>query len=115
MRKTFFIHYLLAGLLALFSPSGHLMAQEVAVKSKFTIEGTVIDNTNNEPIIGATVRLKNGLKGTTTNNDGKFVLKECSNTDELQVSYIGYKPKTFVVGKKRQFTIYLEENATELN
>lgn len=115
MRKTFFIHYLLAGLLALFSPSEHLMAQETAIKGKFSIEGTVVDNTNNEPIIGATVRLKNGLKGTTTNNDGKFILKDCSNTDELQVSYIGYKPRTFIVGKKRQFTIYLEENATELN
>ena len=51
MRKTFFIHYLLAGLLALFSPSGHLMAQEVAVKSKFTIEGTVIDNTGKATLL----------------------------------------------------------------
>ncbi len=114
MRKTFFSQSLIVGVIALFSLSGPVLAQQPAGGDKFTIEGTVIDNTNNEPIAGATVRLKNGLRGTATNVEGKFVVKDCSVQDVFQVSYIGYKPKYFTVGKHRKFTIYLEENSTQI-
>lgn len=90
-------------------------AQEPGTAGKVTIEGTVIDNTNNEPIIGATVRFKKGTRGVQTNVDGKFVLTNCSPTDLIQVSYIGYKPREFTVGKKTKFTIYLEENVQHVD
>ncbi len=114
MRKTFFSQSLVVGIIALFSLSGPLLAQQPAGSDRFTIEGTVVDNTNNEPIAGATVRLKSGLRGTATNAEGKFVVKECSAQDVFQVSFIGYKPKNFTVGKHRRFTIYLEENSTQI-
>lgn len=114
MRKTFFSQSLVVGIIALFSLSGPLLAQQPAGSDRFTIEGTVVDYTNNEPIAGATVRLKSGLRGTATNAEGKFVVKECSAQDVFQVSFIGYKPKNFTVGKHRRFTIYLEENSTQI-
>lgn len=62
MRKTFFSQSLVVGIIALFSLSGPLLAQQPAGSDRFTIEGTVVDNTNNEPIAGATVRLKSGCE-----------------------------------------------------
>ena len=80
-----------------------------------TIEGIVVDNSNNEPIVGATLRLKGGSKGTTTDLNGRFVLNGCSPHDVFVVTYIGYEPKEITVGKKRNFHVYLTENATELD
>ncbi|SFF88009.1 TonB-linked outer membrane protein, SusC/RagA family [Prevotella sp. KH2C16] len=44
-----------------------------------------------------------------------FIMLFLSRTRVFQVTYIGYKPKEFTVGKKRNFNIYLEENATQLD
>ena len=114
MQKALLKQSVIVWLIAFLSFSSQGYAQGTGPE-KITIEGTVIDNNNNEPIVGATVRLKSGPKGTATNADGKFIIAGCSPTDVFQVTYIGYKPKEFTVGKKRNFNIYLEENATQLD
>lgn len=114
MQRTLLKLSAIVWLIAFLSFSSKGYAQGTGPE-RITIEGTVIDNNNNEPVIGATVRLKNGSKGTATNANGKFVITGCSPTDVFQVTYIGYKPKEFTVGKKHNFTIYLEENATQLD
>ena len=54
------------------------------------ITGSVVDE-KGEPIIGATVYVKNRNVGTVTNIDGAFNI-EVAPEDILLVSYIGYQP-----------------------
>lgn len=55
------------------------------------VTGTVVDNTG-EPIIGATVRVKNSQSGTATDLDGKFTLSVPKGST-LIISYIGMLEK----------------------
>lgn len=90
-------------------------AQGSSTSGNITIEGIVIDNNTNEPVVGATLKLKNGLKGTVTSADGKFVMPGLSVGDVVHVSFIGFKSRQFTVGKKRFVTVYLEDNANQLD
>ena len=90
-------------------------AQGSSTLGNITIEGIVIDNNTNEPVVGATLKLKNGLKGTVTSADGKFVMPGLSVGDVVHVSFIGFKSRQFTVGKKRFVTVYLEDNANQLD
>ena len=44
-----------------------------------------------EPLIGATVSLKNGSIGTTTDLDGNYSLDVPNRNDTLEVSYTGFQ------------------------
>lgn len=69
-------------------------------RMKKSISGVVTD-TNDEPLIGATVLVKGTQNGTVTDVDGRFHLKVNSG-ETLVVSYIGMKSKEVAVvdGKK---------------
>lgn len=61
-----------------------------ALGQNITVKGTVIDE-NREPVIGATIRLKNdATKGAITDINGKFSLQAKSG-ETLIVSFVGYK------------------------
>ncbi len=75
------------------------------------ITGTVIDN-EGEPIIGATVKIKNTSNGTMTNIDGNYSLK-ASKGDVLVVSFIGYKSQETTVGESNKYDFTLVSD-TEL-
>lgn len=62
-----------------------------AIAQKGTIRGSVIDNTNGEPLIGVSVLIKDTYKGASTDLDGKFSLEVEAGTYTLQVSYISYQ------------------------
>jgi hypothetical protein len=76
-----------------FTPS-HLIITKTNPK---TINQIVNGNISSkgEPLYGATIYLKNGLKGVISNADGDFILKipEYYQKDTLVVSYIGYFTK----------------------
>ncbi|MDY3852676.1 MAG: SusC/RagA family TonB-linked outer membrane protein [Prevotella sp.] len=91
-----------------------VFAQNETQQVTVVVEGTVIDQTTNEPIVGASVRVKNSTRGATTDVNGKFRMADCKPTDQFQVSYIGFKPRNFTVGKRTKFTIYLEENVQDV-
>ncbi|NLR77379.1 TonB-dependent receptor [Chitinophaga eiseniae] len=67
------------------------------------------------PIPGATVTVKGTTRGVVTDADGFFELK--TQADEILVfSFIGYKPKEYIVkGSQRNVTVSLEENVNSLN
>ena len=90
-------------------------AQGSGTPGNITIEGIVIDNNTNEPVVGATLKLKNGSRGTVTSADGKFMMPGLSVGDVVHVSFIGFKSRQFTVGKKRFVTIYLEDDANQLD
>ncbi len=77
------------------------------------ITGTVVD-TNNEPVIGATVKVKGSTVGAITDLNGKFALN-ASPRDVLQVSYVGYVSQEMSVGNKTSLQIILKEDAELLD
>jgi len=58
-----------------------------------TIQG-VVKNQTNRPLTGANVILKNINKGTTTNNNGQFVIDQLpAGNYTITIEYMGYKSK----------------------
>jgi TonB-linked SusC/RagA family outer membrane protein len=70
-------------------------ATGVNAQNQIILQGKVIDERNNETIIGANVLLKNEKNdlGTMTDVDGLFNLKITSLPATIVVSYIGYRPQ----------------------
>lgn len=58
-----------------------------------TVQGTVVDG-QDEPIIGATLRVKNSKAGAVTDIDGKFRLENIRQGTEIEVSSIGFSTQT---------------------
>lgn len=84
------------------------------LQSTNTIKGKVIDD-NGEPIIGASVYLKNNKYiGTITDIEGNFTLQNPNEkTGVLEVRYIGYKNKT--VAADSSVVVQMEEDNLALN
>ena len=70
-----------------------------------TLKGVVIDNITNDPLIGATIKIKGQPGGTVTDLNGEFTLQNVSTSSELTVSYVGYKTRTVLAGDLAVMTI----------
>lgn len=55
-----------------------------------TLKGSIRDAKTREALIGATVSVKSGSQGATTNFDGEFVLENVKLPATLIISYVGY-------------------------
>jgi TonB-dependent SusC/RagA subfamily outer membrane receptor len=78
----------------------------VAVAQR-TLSGTV--SSNDGPLPGATVIIKDSNRGTTTDFDGKFTI-EASSDDVLVVSFVGYATQEVAVAEMSQLSIVLQED-----
>lgn len=79
-----------------------------------TVKGLVLDATN-EPIIGATVIVKdNPSIGTITDLTGEFVLKVPSKDAILIVSYIGMQPKEIAITAGKYMRVALQDDNVQL-
>lgn len=67
----------------------------VAQASTIKVRGQIVDE-QGEPLLGATVRVKDSSLGTTTDLDGNFQLEVPGNAI-LQISYVGYKEREVAV------------------
>ncbi|MCB0689290.1 MAG: carboxypeptidase-like regulatory domain-containing protein [Saprospiraceae bacterium] len=65
----------------------------IAVMAQGRIKGTVSDESNGDPLIGASILIQGTSKGTVTDFDGSFELKVDSFPAILMVSYVGYDDK----------------------
>lgn len=77
-----------------------------------SVTGTVFSAEDNEPLIGATVKVKGENNAAATDVDGQFRLNGVSpSAKHLEVSYVGYQPQTVEI--KPDMKIYLH-TATEM-
>lgn len=83
------------------------------LQAQTKIKGKVVDS-NQEPLIGASVMLKNGAQGTVTDISGDFELEVPANAT-LVVSYVGFTSKEVEVGNQTQLTIALEPDNRALD
>lgn len=78
-----------------------------------TITGTVYTATDNVPLPGVSVTIKNTSKGTTTDFDGVFFI-QASSSDVLEFSYIGFEAQEVALGGTNNLTITLQEAVSAL-
>lgn len=85
-----------------------------------TLKGFIKDKNTQEPLVGATVFIKNSKLGASAGLDGSFVFKQLTPGNyEITVQYIGYEPVTKTVAVKAanstiQVEFALEEKANYL-
>ena len=107
MKKQ--IYYFLM-LLAFFTVTGGTAHAQTAAR---LLKGRVVD-AGNDPIIGASVMVKNAKEGTVTNMEGKFSLN-VSPSATLVVSYIGFVTQEVKADtQKGEMTITLKEDTKRL-
>ena len=79
------------------------------------IEGTIVDATTGESILGATVRYGDG-KGVTTDIDGHFAIDVKSLPVKLNISFTGYRAQTVTVyDDEEDINVKLTEKRSYLN
>jgi TonB-linked SusC/RagA family outer membrane protein len=78
------------------------------------ITGKVTDKDGN-PLEGASVLIKKTGKGTQTDRNGNFELRNVSSDDEIVISYTGYVSKTFKIGNQTNFSVALEISTSKLD
>ncbi len=106
--------YLIAAALCLASGSAiEARAAESAIVQQHgkSIKGMVLDE-NGEPVIGASVKVKNSTNATVTDIDGKFTLNNVNG--DVEITYIGYKTQVIKNAKGDNLVIRLAEDANAL-
>ena len=101
MRQTLF------KLLALFFIA-YSSAQNVDVTG-------IIQDESGIPIPGVNVLVKNTTKGTVSDFDGNFAIKDVEKGSTLTFSYVGYVTKEVVVNDNSKLTITLQEDIAKLD
>ncbi len=69
-----------------------------------------------EPLENANILIKRTKKGTITNANGEFTLKDVRPDDEITISFVGYENETIKkIGNRKQLVIYLKVATNELD
>jgi iron complex outermembrane receptor protein len=104
MRKI--TTYLLALVLSAFS----LLSFAQKAQRSLPISGRVTDAEDGKPLPGATIKAGE-IRGTSTDKDGNFVLKNISeNIEVLDISYIGYQTSKIAIGSSEKLEIKLNKS-----
>ena len=77
------------------------------------ITGTIISETDNEPVIGATVMVKGTQRGVATDLDGKFSI-EVKEGDILTITNVGMLQQNVKIGKQQSLNIVMKDDAKVL-
>ena len=75
-----------------------------------TIKGVVTD-TQKEPLVGVSIRIKGTTSGTTTNASGNYTLQGVSRNATLIFSFIGMKKQEIPVSGRTEINVILEDDA----
>ena len=78
------------------------------------ITGNVTDE-NNEPLIGATIRVYGRENGTVTDSQGRFNLNIPAETSQIEVSYVGMHTQIVSIQKRNSLNIVMKENQQVLD
>ncbi len=97
-------------LLASFVCSLFLMSMHAQV----SVTGTVSDS-QNEPLIGASVTVKGTTNGVITNLNGKYVLKVPNGNATLVFTFIGYDKQEIALKGRTTLNVTLNENSQSLD
>lgn len=106
----FIVVIVLNGAVAFASTTKLMSAPAISLLQKSTTIFGIVTDENNEPLIGATVYVKETKKGTTTDLDGRFRI-EIAQGQMLVVSYVGMNTKELIPDLvEQEIHITLEPN-----
>nr|MCU0471258.1 TonB-dependent receptor [Arcicella sp.] len=76
--------------------------------AQFSISGKITDAETGKPLVSANVTLENTTRGTTTNQQGNYTLKNLkSGSYVLKISYLGFEKITKIIDLQKDATIDL--------
>jgi len=80
------------------------------------IQGKVIDSSTKVPLAFVNISINQSGRGVSTDIDGKFKIQNKEGIQNLNFSYVGYKPLTFSIAelKKHNFIVALQKTAYDL-
>lgn len=85
-----------------------LLAQSLAIHG-------VVKDAEGKPIAGASILIRGTTKGVNSNNDGSFSITAGSPNDVLEVSFVGYAPRSIPVKGRSVVDVSLEETKNQLS
>jgi TonB-linked SusC/RagA family outer membrane protein len=88
--------------------------QTVNTSSSIDIKGRVTDKDGN-PVVGANIKIKGVSQGTTTNENGEFVLKNVDDNAVLEISFVGYETQLIPVKNRTSIAVLLFVAIQKLN
>jgi TonB-dependent starch-binding outer membrane protein SusC len=86
----------------------------ISLHAQNRVTGKVINQSDNQPIVGATVQEKGTTNATQTANDGSFAIT-VSNNARLVITVVGYAAQEVPVNGRSNFSISLQAVSTGLN
>ena len=100
MQRIYFLAFLLIPLLS-FSQNSSL-------------SGTIIDESTNIPLIGATIIVQGTNNGVTSDFDGNFTINNVKVGDVIEVSFLGFVTQSISIKDFNSKVILMEEDAASL-
>ena len=89
------------------------VSEQSVSQKKRLLQGLVKDEQGN-PIIGASIQLKNTGTGVITDLDGLFQIQVTDKNSVIDISYIGYVTQEISVGDRSSITVQLKEDTKSL-
>ncbi len=71
------------------------LCMTTSLSAQNSVSGKVVDS-QNEPLVGASILVKGTSNGTLADNEGLFTLKNVPEGSTLVVSYVGYNPQEII-------------------
>lgn len=84
-----------------------------AMAADILVSGTVVDSSDGEPLVGASVQVKGTVGGVTTDLDGNYKIK-VDDKATLLFSYVGYTSENIKVNGRTTIDVALNNEATLL-
>jgi len=72
------------------------------VQAQTHVEGKILDAENQQALLGATIKILDSYKATSSNENGIFQFDKVNSDDLLVISYIGFQSDTIEAGKISQ-------------
>src|SRR5690606_33708922 len=85
----------------------HRGVPEKAKATQQTVRGTVIDAETQQSLAGVTVLVKGTTRGTSTNENGVYILSDVSPGQVITFSIMGYTPQDVTVGTQQTINVSL--------
>lgn len=88
-------------------------ASSAFAQNTLTVKGVVKDS-NNQELIGVSIRVKGTSQGVATDLDGKFVLTGVSRNAVLEFSYVGMRTQTMPLNGRTNLEVVLQDESNQL-
>jgi TonB-linked SusC/RagA family outer membrane protein len=94
-------------------PGAETLVSHATGAQQRSVSGNITDS-GGQPLPGVTVVVKGTTRGTVTNNDGKYTLRDIPEDATLVFSFVGMKTQEIVVGNQTSINVTMIEDAIGL-